>query len=245
MKKLLVAGIAAAAFCGAPALAADMPVKAPVYKAAPAPVFSWTGCYIGAEAGYGWGKTDHTFVVDLPALRGTSVDGGMAGGTLGCNYQTGAWVWGLENDFSWTGFSGSGTDISNPSFTIGTKMHWLDTLRGRVGYSAGPSLWYVTGGAAFGNITDFQHEQGGLLREQDITTTRTGWTVGGGVEWMIDPRWSWKIEYLYVHFSNHDYSYIPSLTSEHANLSENIVRVGLNYKFGSTDWGKAPVVAKY
>jgi outer membrane immunogenic protein len=241
MKKLLVAGIAVAAFCAAPALAADMPVKGPVYKAAPA-AFSWSGCYIGAAAGYGWGSTNHTFTDGFPALRGTDVNGGIIGGTLGCNAQTGNWVWGIENDFSWTGFKGSDPDIQNPAFfTIGTKVRWLDTLRGRVGVANGPSLWYVTGGAAFADIVDFEHS---AAVSQDVSKTRSGWTVGAGVEWaMSDPHWSWKLEYLYVDFGNKLYPYtVVGPASERANLTENIVRIGINWR---GDWGKGPVSAKY
>src|SRR5712691_9682918 len=57
MRKFLIAGIAVAAFCAAPAFAADMPTKGPVYKAAPAPVFNWTGFYSGAVGTYGWGDS--------------------------------------------------------------------------------------------------------------------------------------------------------------------------------------------
>src|SRR5258708_23654627 len=105
MKKILLAGIAAAAFCAAPAIAADMPHTAPVSKAAPAPVFSWNGCYGGIEGGGAWGKSKHTSDAGL-TIADPKVDGGLFGGTLGCNYQSANWVFGVENDLSWAGLRG-------------------------------------------------------------------------------------------------------------------------------------------
>jgi outer membrane immunogenic protein len=241
MKKFLVAGITAAAFCSAPAIAADMPVKAPAYKAVD-PGFSWTGCYVGVEAGYGWGSTDVNAATDGHAiLHGSHVDGGLGGGTLGCNWQTGAWVWGVENDFSWAGFRGTGLDLSNPAFFEGVKANWLDTLRARVGYAVDRSFWYVTGGAAFSDIK-VSAEHLGITPKETESKTATGWTIGGGVEYAIDPHWTAKIEYLYVDFGRDSYAF-TSYIDRSASLKENIVRVGLNYKFG--DWGKGPVSAKY
>jgi outer membrane immunogenic protein len=245
MKKILLASVATAALCSASALAADMPVKAPHY----APSFSWTGCYVGAVAGGMWGSTRQVDESGKPSAIGlplidTDVSGGLVGGTLGCNYQTANWVWGVENDISWTSFKGSEQELDpfNPNIRLGTKTSWLDTLRGRVGYAVDRSLWYVTGGAAFSDIKATEDFPG----VGNITNTRTGWTVGAGVEWALaDPHWSVKLEYLYVDFGNKLYRFtaqpVPDL-DRNVNLKENIVRVGLNYKL---DWGKAPVVAKY
>jgi outer membrane immunogenic protein len=102
MKKLLFAGVAVAALCCAPALAADIPVKAPVYKAAAAPIFDWTGPYAGIAAGWGWGHSKQTD----PGIEEEIGDGsyrlrgGLIGGTLGYNWQRGPWVFGLEADYS-------------------------------------------------------------------------------------------------------------------------------------------------
>src|SRR5882724_7428116 len=103
MKKLLLAGAVAAMFASGPAMAADMPVKAP--PAAPAaPPFSWTGIYIGAEFGGGWGSKNWTFDVGTSTSHNTSSF--LAGGEIGFNYQVGAWVFGVEGDGLWMTLTG-------------------------------------------------------------------------------------------------------------------------------------------
>jgi outer membrane immunogenic protein len=233
VKKIFVGGIFASVFASAPVLAADMPVKAPVYKAS-APSFSWTGCYIGAVAGYGWGSSDQSFVGGGPAIRGADVNGGTAGGTLGCNFQNGLGVWGIENDFSWAGFKGDDPDIQIPSFRIGTKTTWLDTLRLRLGYAADRTLWYVTGGVAFANVKATEVEPG-VNPESEVSKTHTGWTLGGGAEYAFDPNWSAKLEYLHVDFNGTGYSgFCCGYSAKGSvNLKEEVVRVGINYRFGS------------
>jgi outer membrane immunogenic protein len=247
MKKILIAGIAAAAFCGAPVFAADMPVKAPAYKAAP--YDPWTGCYVGVEGGGAWGRAKQVDAVPTnigfgQVMLDRSVDGGLAGGTAGCNYQTGNWVWGAEGDLSWARISGRGAPING--FTeqeLGAKVSWLDTLRGRIGYAADRTLFYVTGGAAFANVKATELDNNGVPFA--IAKDRSGWTVGVGVEWALaDPHWSLKAEYLYVDFGKKLYVFEPNDLDRTVRLNENIVRIGLNYKFGDP-WSKAPVVAKY
>jgi outer membrane immunogenic protein len=232
---------------------ADMPTKAPVYKAV-APVFSWTGCYVGAEAGGAWGSSRFTDVDPaIPAVLGqTEADprmkGGVAGGTVGCNYQTGSWVWGIEDDLSWTNFKGQSGFLLpfNQAISLQTKTHWLDTLRGRVGYAIDRSLWYVTGGVAFTDTRALVSRTApGPFVAVLVTEDRTGWVVGGGVEWAMSPRWSLKIEYLFVDYGTKNYSFEPTFLDASLRLKENIVRVGLNYRFGDPSWGKGPVVAKY
>jgi outer membrane immunogenic protein len=213
------------------AVAADMPVKARPMAPAPVP-FSWTGCYIGAVAGYGWGKSDQDFAVagNPPAISGTHVDGGTVGGTIGCNYQTGTWVFGVENDLAWAGFKGSAPDIQNPAFTIGTKTTWLDTLRGRVGYAFGNSLVYATGGVAFADVKAFESFPG--VPEETISNTRTGCALGGGFEYAFDRAWSAKAEYLHIDFgSSNATGFVNYTNKSRVTLTENIARVGLNYRF--------------
>lgn len=213
------------------ALAADMPVKGPAYP--PAPIFTWTGCYVGAVAGYGWGSTDQTFANGNPAIRGTNTDGGTAGGTLGCNYQTGVAVVGIENDISWADFKGSDPDIQNSAFTIGTKANWFDTLRLRFGYAADRTLWYATGGVAFADVKAFE-SQPGVNPESTVSKNRVGWAAGGGVEYAIDNHWSAKVEYLHISFDGSDYNgFCCGYSSKSSvNLKEDLVRVGINYRFG-------------
>src|SRR5215475_1314704 len=112
MKKLLIGVIAATAFFGATALAADLPTKAPIYPAA-APVFTWSGFYLGIVGGGGWGHTRHTNSFNQATSGTVDINGGLFGGTYGFNWQSGSWVFGLEGDISWSGirheFNDTGT----------------------------------------------------------------------------------------------------------------------------------------
>jgi len=227
MKKLLLASIAAATFCGAPAIAADLPPKGPVYKAV-APMFSWTGFYIGAHAGYAWGTVTGTTVT-----QGLEQDGWFGGGQLGYNYQLASnWVVGIEGDIA-----ASGIDLRNTGAFVGFKndLQYFGTLRGRLGYAWERFLVYGTGGWAWG------HEARVVPLLPDSSNSHTGWTWGGGVEWAGPGNFSYKIEYLRIDLRNE--LYFPTAPSTTGWRGDSI-KVGINYKFGDP-WGKAPVSAKY
>ena len=208
----------------ATAIAADLPyrnqmaVKAPAYV----PVFTWTGFYIGVNGGGAFGTSTYNFGGLGSASFNTS--GGLAGGTIGFNYQTGALVWGVEGDGDWSGISGSSTCLGGLS-TCQTKNDWLATARGRLGYAFDRVLPYVTGGAAFGDIK-------AGVPALTIDTANTGWTVGGGVEYAFLPNWTAKIEYLYVNLGNVDCGLAcANIVPTKVDFTTNVVRVGLNYKF--------------
>jgi outer membrane immunogenic protein len=233
MKKLLFAGIAAASFCGAPALAADMPVKAPVYKAAP-PVFSWTGCYIGANAGYGWGRATN---VDLTSGTPTPIgephtSGALGGGQIGCDYQTGAWVFGVEGQFDWTNIKGTVADPLNPTVvSIGHSVDWFATATARLGYAVDRTLWYVKGGALVERAVNIATLIA-VPSSQSLSSTPGGWTLGAGIEYAYAPNWSVKIEYDYLKpNSQHGVDTILGETGNRFPSHENVVLVGLNYRF--------------
>ncbi len=130
MKKILLSGVALAAlFVAAPASAADVPVRGPVYKAAPAPVFNWTGFYFGGHLGYGWGD-----------VGAADVDGFLGGLQVGYNWQLSPnFVFGVEADIS-------GTDMNNPA---PAHVDYLGTLRARIGYTWDRTMLYGTGGLAW------------------------------------------------------------------------------------------------
>jgi outer membrane immunogenic protein len=128
VKKNLLASVAVFALAaGAPAVAADLPIKAPVHKAATAPMsHNWTGCYVGAHVGYGWGHAS-SYDYDADHLRPSGIFGG---GQLGCNWQqTANWVWGIEADIA-------GADIHDRVFGFkNSDLSYLGTVRGRIGLS--------------------------------------------------------------------------------------------------------------
>jgi len=147
VKKLLVAAALIAPPCCA--TAADLSVRAPVYRPlSPAlAVYGWSGCYLGAQGGGAIGQSRHD--TDFGSTSDPyTISGGLAGGTVGCNYQVSQWVLGLEGDFSWTNKRGSAIELAPfpATFTSQTRENWLGTVRGRVGFAADRWLFYVTGG---------------------------------------------------------------------------------------------------
>jgi outer membrane immunogenic protein len=219
MKRLILASIGALAVVTTmgSANAADisrrqaMPTKAPLY----APIYNWTGFYVGINGGGGWGRSD---VSDPFASGGFNVSGGLVGGTLGYNYQAGQAVFGIEGDIDWSNIRGS--SICGAGFNCETRNDWLSTVRGRIGYAFDRFMPYVTGGAAFGNI------KSNVAGVGSSDETNAGWTVGGGLEAALVGPWTAKVEYLYV-----DLGHGGSILGADTRFNANTARAGLNYRF--------------
>jgi outer membrane immunogenic protein len=227
---------------GGSALAADLPpappVKAPaVYVPPVVPVYNWAGVYLGINGGWGWGNGKFTFTdtAHPTGFSSTANDnGGVVGGTLGVNFQTGAFVFGAEGDWDYSAINtGTTLTICNATGTCQTGNNWLATLRGRAGYAADRVLFYATAGGAFANM---QTVFGG------VTTTheQAGWTAGAGIEWAFADNWTAKVEYLFVDIGSGSVNCVnPVCTGLNggnpipisASLTENIVRAGVNFKF--------------
>jgi outer membrane immunogenic protein len=202
------------------AQAADIPppVRAPATAPAMVPIYNWTGFYIGANGGGGWGhsKWDST--------DGFNVSGGLIGGTIGYNYQAGQVVWGVEGDVDWSNIKGS----TNTLCPLGceTSNTWLATARGRLGYAADRFMPYVTGGAAFGDIRTSTPGFAGN------STNKVGWTVGGGIEFALGGNWTAKAEYLYVDLGSFDCGIAcGAAATDNVSFHTNVVRAGINYRF--------------
>lgn len=201
MKNNILAGLGLAALLTAPAAAADLSYPAPAAYA-PAPVFTWTGFYIGANAGYGWGEAD----------RSPDVDGFIGGLQAGYNWQgAGPLVLGIEADLQYA-------DVSSSVFTL----DYFGTVRARLGYAFDQFLVYGTGGFAYGRGT---FETFGLSNSQN----QFGWTVGAGAEYAIDNNWSVKGEYLYVDLGEETYSTL--FGPRDVGTTANVLRAGVNYRF--------------
>jgi outer membrane immunogenic protein len=221
MKRVVFALVALAATT-ATAAAADLARRAPQpYYPAPAyaPVFNWTGFYIGINGGGGFGSSNW----DSTGSR--NVSGGVIGGTAGYNYQFGQVVAGIEGDIDWSGINGS----TNNSCPLGCKTSntWLATVRGRLGYAADRFMPYITGGAAFGNI---QASTPGLAQ---TSSDNSGWTLGAGLEAALAPNWTAKVEYLYVDLGsfNCGLNCGAGLVTDNVSFHTNLLRAGVNYKF--------------
>lgn len=226
MRAILLAGVAVAALSGAPALAADMPLKAPAPVAVP---FSWAGFYIGVHGGYGWG--DYKFADNINAERAQLDPGGGLGGfQIGYNaYLAPNWVLGTEIDFSLADIRDSGA-TSPGAFAVSTKVDFLGTARTRFGYATDRTLFYATGGMAWAHLKAIEQPVGALQSAPDAY--HVGWTVGGGLEYAFDPRWSAKIEYLYADFGRYINAGGSALSIRSGELTLSTVKAGLNYRFG-------------
>lgn len=249
MKKVLLGAVSLIALgMAVPAAAADLAAR-PYTKAPPPPPPppTWTGFYVGIQGGGGWGRSKETFFLfpNVPGFAGTQnydTSGGFVGGVAGYNWQFGNYVIGVEGDFHWADIKGR-SDVINTALGFGdtyfTKLRGFGDIKGRAGYAVGPALFFISGGAAVG---DLQHRYDAGLNPPDFVQNdwRWGWTVGAGAEYMFTPNWSVKVEYNYLDFGKSTIQYTPILD----NRSEwkdtiHTVKAGFSYHFGG------PVVARY
>ena len=257
MKKILLGTVGLLALSlSAPASAADLAArpyaKAPVL--APAPVYNWTGFYAGIQGGGGWGTSKETYFnapnsATFVGTQNYDTSGGFVGGVAGFNWQSGAFVVGIEGDYHWADISGRSAVVNvgppNLGDTYFTKLRGFGDIKGRVGYAAGPVLWFVSGGAAIGDI---QHRYDAALNGGAGNTfvqndTRWGWTVGAGLEYMFAQNWSAKVEYNYIDLGRSTINYAAPPTTIRSEWTDTFhtIKAGVNYHF---NWG-GPVVARY
>jgi outer membrane immunogenic protein len=220
--------------------AADLGAR-PVYKAppAPAPMFSWTGFYIGGHVGYGWGNNDFTdntgyFGAGAGATYGNDTDGFLGGVQAGFDYQFAPnWVLGIEGQVSWSNVDGT-TSYPAVGGTFTNEMNWLSSVTGRLGFTAGSNwLIYGKGGVAW---ADFDHtiNDTTFLAASTASDTKIGWTAGAGIEYAFAPGWSAKVEYQYYDFGKDTYNFPLSGGTFPFDVDNNIhtVKAGLNWRFG-------------
>jgi len=242
-----------------PALAADLPAPPPA-----APVYNWTGFYTGIHVGYGWGRTDSTVLEDdnnfFPqgTVNRQNFTGLVGGGQVGLNYQTGQWVFGVEGQFSGTTIQGSNFHeailLANRHTETNVDLNWLVTATGRLGITSGAALFYVKGGGAWADFNSSTLSKVTTTGQVTAITTggetRSGWTVGGGVEYMLSSNVSLKGEYSFVDFGTErvDRTQVNLVTNitqvrqRDNNTQMNIVKFGINYRWGAV---AAPVTASY
>jgi outer membrane immunogenic protein len=240
------------------ASAADLPRKAPVYVPPAPPPITWTGCYIGGNIGWIGGRVSSDFNGGDEFFGNndnhSSNSGFAGGGQIGCDYQwpgTG-WVIGFRNMFDGTSLRRDRTigtfendlgDFSTGTIGLHTRVNWFDTLTGRIGYSFAPGwLLYGQGGGAWANAEanlTFSNAfatfaSGGQSR------TRSGWTAGGGIEWMFAPHWSAFLEGNYMDLGHKSVTVFgdPASTSFcsvgctfNPKFTATTVLVGVNYRF--------------
>lgn len=241
LKALAASALLAIATTSA-ASAADLARKAPI---APVEIWNWTGFYLGGNAGYSWGRGSSNVsyfntVTGLPIApppgsitgAGYDMDGAIAGGQIGYNWQSSNWVFGLEADAQWSDEKGRAAYLcaatvvpaagvclpgltflppgaAGTALALDQHLEWFGTVRGRVGVLATPRvLFYATGGLAYGSIkttgalAGFNGNGVAVASLGSSSDVRFGWTVGAGIEGKLDHNWSAKLEYLYMDFDS-------------------------------------------
>jgi outer membrane immunogenic protein len=243
MKRFLLGAVALVAIA-APAAAADLAVKAPVYKAPPA-AFSWAGFYVGGSIGGIWANDNIADLDGLNAVQSYSLkDAGFIGsGVIGYNLQYLQFVYGVEADL---GGLGLGKTINEPnsgnppvtSNHLGSGFY--SDVTARLGYTFDRALVYAKGGWAYydgaANVNNTLGNFGGGI----VATPRfdSGWVAGGGIEYAFAPGWSAKVEYLHFDFGSQTAVLFangnaPRATYRFSNdLSADAVTIGLSYHFG-------------
>lgn len=215
-------------------LAADLPTTKAPPAPPPAPVFNWTGFYVGAHLGGAW-DTDEFHFMPAGTYTHNSASSIFGGGQIGYNYQISSFVLGAEGDASWTHLA-SGAFCPNPYFTCSHEIDWLASLRARVGFTPiDRALIYVTGGAAFADVTHHANPPGvsPFVFTGNYSSSQVGWALGGGLEYAFTNNWSAKIEYLYYGLGS---STAPPGTLSAANSTRvsngvETVSLGVNYHF--------------
>jgi outer membrane immunogenic protein len=252
MKKLLLSATALVALTAA-ASAADLPSRyAPAPVVAAVPVFTWTGFYVGAQAGYAWGEDETSLFfggapVDLGGLSTDFDSDGFVGGVhAGFNYQMGSFVIGVEGDLEAAGIDGDLT-VTSPFFpgasaSVESEINFQGSLRARAGVAFDRALIYVTGGLAFANIENTYSATipagFGVLPgtySESFDDTEWGWTLGAGVEYAFTNNLTARLEYRYTKFEdveNNSTALIPGGAAEQ-DPEFHTVRVGVSYKFGT------------
>jgi outer membrane immunogenic protein len=269
-KKLWLAAVIGVALSTSAAFAADL--GQPYYKAPPvAPVVApgWTGFYIGINGGYGWNKeTGASHCINPAGIVGgpgcgigvgdiIKPQGGLVGGQIGYNWQSGIVVYGLETDIQWadikdtaTATRFAGSEALPGDYTASDKLDWFGTVRGRLGITpwGDNALLYATGGLIYGEekFSTFTSFPTGVSYGASASDTRTGGTVGVGLEYRFSPALSGKIEGLWYDMGS-ETLIAPELSGVHTGFTGGgtfhfegaIVRAGLNYHF---NWGVGPPV---
>jgi outer membrane immunogenic protein len=192
----VIGSVALAALTSLPARAADMTpvVQRPATSGYIPAQFFWTGFYLGAGIGGGWGHS--TFVDPFGSIASPSLKGFLLGGVAGINYQINSIVVGVEGDF--VGSLAKGTTIDPLGNALQTQVLWTATITGRLGWAFDRLLIYGKGGAAF------EYDRDTVTQPSAVavvgSTTRGGWTVGAGAEYAFTEHWTTRLEYDYLRF---------------------------------------------
>ena len=253
MKKYLVGAALMATTIGAQA--ADLAVKAPVFKAPALAIYNWTGFYIGVNGGGSVGRDRTSLLINGGAISAEQSNlspyGAIGGGQLGYNWQFGNWVLGVEGDIQGSGQRDRTTCLitcspPNAFAQFDQRLDWFATARGRVGYATGPVLSYVTAGYAYGDVkTSIASPLGPFSND----TGRSGYAIGSGVEASLGGNWTGKVEYLYLDLGTINATQTAAIVGAapvtgvlSTRVRDQIFRAGVNYRInGNGAYAPTPV----
>jgi outer membrane immunogenic protein len=284
MMKRLLASASILALSSVAVSAADLPVKAAHVLPPPPPLFSWTGCYVGLHGGAGVMKDSNTNDNLNPATEGAFIiseegfptgnngtgTGGIAGGQVGCNYQDGNWVAGLEAEGYWSGIrTTTGFTLTEGTVSETFAQHARNKsdfdIAARMGIAFDRTLIYGKAGWVWGRF-DLDTSgivvcEGAVCLPETLATSQSGTLngllLGAGIEhaFTFAPNWTVKLEYNYIRYGSKALNALicegsTCLTglesiafTQHAD--KQLFKVGFNYLFNPWGWGAAPVVARY
>jgi outer membrane immunogenic protein len=214
----------------------------------PAPMFNWSGFYLGAHIGGTWGTTEAEVnsitVPGLLALGGITLpvtsqafNGFIGGGQAGYNWQSGIVVFGVEGEIA--GTNAKGTAPCLVVLSCESKQNWMATAAARLGLADGRDLYYVKGGAAWSHNTYSANLNVLASATSEVSDNRWGWLVGAGLEHAFTPAVSAKLEYNYVDYGSQDYNFGLALLGAPITLGtkireyQHVMKVGVNYRFGA------------
>ncbi len=249
MQKFLLGTLGLVAMA-APALAADLPVKAPPPPVNP--LYNWSGFYIGGNGG--WGQSDDCWnAVTVAGViltdRCHDRSGAVLGGQIGYRWQLpdNHFVIGVEAQGDWANLSGTRVSLFDPTLTLGTKVDGLGLFTGQFGFAWDTWLWYVKGGAAVTGNRFFVDSTVTGATLASVSSTRWGGALGTGFEYGFAPNWSVGIEYDHLFMGTSDTTFAivnPTLTGAVNRISQDVdmVTVRVNDRFGGFG---GPVVARY
>jgi outer membrane immunogenic protein len=241
-------GAVACAMITGPVLAADLPVSGPS-TVIPVPVFTWSGFYIGFHGGWGFG--DAGFRNSIADIGDHTMDGGLAGGHIGYNWQMGySWLVGIEASGTWSGVKKTVFGPLDPLRFPGTQddrwtteVKWFATVTPRVGFTVSNWMWYLKGGVAFAGI-DHRLESPTAAASFDTSDTGVGWTIGFGGELLLASNWVFGIEGNRYDFGTlHADSGIANFPDHDLHVTMWSVLGRVSYKFGAPS--NPPLVGRY
>ena len=227
MRCIIALGLTALA---ASAIAADLKAPPP-----PAPVYAWTGCYIGGNAG--WARAETRFRFDVDNVR-HSADGFAGGGQIGCDYQFGSnWVVGIRGLVDAASINDSHVSSLVPGVTFRDRADWFATITGRLGFLVTPSflIYGKVGWGAFDHRFSATDTATGVLISTEGRRNVSHPDAGAGFEWMFIPNWSLWVEWDHIFAEDNTVLFTPvhrDPFSENVRRDFDKVLFGVNWRFG-------------